>query len=531
MRSILILSVAAVSFLFSTNGTAHSGQEGLGTVHFPVSCTAEAQTRFNTAAAALYSFHWQRVEQALNHVLEADPGCAMVYWATAIARMDNPLGARPSKKNEKEGWAAIEKAKSLAPKTQRERDYIDAAEAFYRDHEKVPYETRAAAYEKAMEQLHGRYPEDQEGAVLYAFWLQVTADRNDKTYTKQLRSAEILEALFAAQPDHPGTAHFLIHAYDFPPIAARGLNAARRYAKIAPASPHALHMPSHIFSRAGYWQESIDTNTKARAASRLDRDVYHSLDYMAYAALQLGRDEEAKRYLNYALNNPKPNEQVRQVAYASAAMPARYALERGDWASAARIALHPARESFAWNNFPEAEAVNAFARGVGAARSGNAEAARSELGRFDALREAMIAQKKDYWITQLDIQTRAVSAWIARAEGRDQEAVQGLRAAADLEDRTEKHIMMPGPIIPVREMLGELLVDLGQASVALAQFEQSHKADPNRFRSMYGMARAAELAGNRDKAREYYAQLIRQCGDAAASRSEMRRAKQFVATR
>jgi tetratricopeptide (TPR) repeat protein len=359
----------------------------------------------------------------------------------------------------------------------------------------------------------------------------VTADRNDKSYAKQLRSAAILEKVFAAQPDHPGAAHFLIHAYDFPEIAARGLTAAKRYAEIAPASPHALHMPSHIFSRAGYWQESIKTNARARAASKLDRDVYHALDYMTYAALQLGRDEEAKQFLDFIAGGRKPNEQVRQVAYASAAIPARYALERGEWAAAEQLELHPGQEAFAWPNFPEAEAVNAFARGVGAARNGNPDAARKEIARLASLREVMITQKKDYWVKQLDIQVQAVSAWIARAEGRNNEALQGLRAAADFEDTTEKHIMMPGPVIPAREMLGELLIDLGQPSAALAAFEQSHKTDPNRFRNMYGMARAAELAADRNKARRYYAQLLEQCGDAAASRVEIRRAKQFVAGR
>ena len=531
MRSTLIAAIASAALWHAPAVTGHQPEDSLGAVNFPVSCTPEAQARFNRAAALLYSFHWGRVEKALNEVLEADPRCAMVFWAAAIAKMDNPLGSQPSKKNEREGWAAVEKAGQLSPQTQRERDYIETVAAFYRNHEQASYETRAAAYEKAMERLHARYPDDHEAAVLYAFWLQVTADRNDKTYVKQLRSAEILEKVFAAQPDHPGAAHFLIHAYDFPPIAARGLHAARRYAEIAPASPHALHMPSHIFSRAGSWEDSIKANARARAASKLDRDVYHALDYMTYAALQLGRDREAKEVLDFVSGISKPNEQVRQVAYASAAIPARYALERGDWAAAGRLALHPTPQDFAWSNFPEAEAVNAFARGIGSARNGNPEAARKELARFAALRDAMVAQKKDYWMTQLEIQVQAVSAWIARAEGRNDEAVQGLRAAADAEDRTEKHIMMPGPIVPVLEMLGELLIDLGQPAAALAQFEQSHKTDPNRFRSMYGMAQAAELAGDRNKARRYYAQLIEQCGGAAAGRVELKRAMQFVATR
>jgi hypothetical protein len=527
----VVAALAAVTVSFAPSASGQDEKDVLGTVNFPVSCTRDAQKLFNKSATLLYSFHWSRVDKALNEVLDADPTCAMVFWAKAVASFDNPLGARPTPKREKEGWAAVQRARQMAPKTQRERDYIEAVEAYFKDHDAVPYEVRAEAYENAMERLHARYPEDSEAAVMYAFWLQVTADRNDQTFAKQLRSAAILEKVFAAQPDHPGAAHFLIHAYDFPAIASRGLRAAKRYASIAPASPHALHMPSHIFSRVGYWQDSIDANARARAVSKRDRDVFHALDYMMYATLQLGRDGEAKKLLDFVRGVHKPNEQVRQVAYASAAMPARFALERGDWAAAALLELQPAREEFAWQNFPEAEAVNAFARGIGAARSGNPEAARKELVRFAALREAMVAQKKDYWVEQADIQVEAVSAWIARAEGRNDDALQGLRATADREDKTEKHIMMPGPITPVREMLGELLIDLGKPSVALMAFEQSQKTDPKRFRNLYGAARAAELAGENQKARRYYAQLLEQCGDAMVDRPELRQAKRFIAMR
>jgi tetratricopeptide (TPR) repeat protein len=529
MRSIGALALAALAISFAPPVAGH-GDDVLGTVSFPVSCTPEAQARFNKAAALLYNFHWSRVEVALNEVLDADPDCVMVYWAKAVASFDNPLGSRPTPKLEKQGWAAVEKAKQMTAKTQRERDYIAAVEAFFKDHDKVRYEARAAAYEQAMERLHARYPQDSEAAVLYAFWLQVTADRNDQTYSNQLRSAAILEKVFAAQPHHPGAAHFLIHAYDFPAIAHRGVDAAKRYAAIAPEAPHALHMPSHIFSRTGYWRDSIDTNARARAVAKLERDRYHALDYMIYAELQLGRDAEAQKLLDFVRSAPKPTDQVRQVAYASAAIPARFALERGNWAAAAQLELHPARGDLPWASFPEAEAVNAFARGIGAARSGKPDAARKEIERLAKLREAMVAQKKDYWADQLDVQSAALSAWIARAEGRNDDALKGLRAAADHEDATEKHIMMPGWVLPVREMLGELLLELGQADPALAAFEQSQKTDPNRFRNLYGAARAAELAGNGDKARQYYARLVEQCGG-AIDRPELRQAKMYLARR
>jgi tetratricopeptide (TPR) repeat protein len=425
----------------------------------------------------------------------------------------------------------VEQARQLGAKTDRERAYIESVAVVFKDHGTVPFSTRAAAYEKALEQIYTRYPEDSEAAVLYAFWLQVTADRNDQTFAHQLKSAQILDRVFVAQPDHPGAAHFLIHAYDFPAIAAQGLSAARRYAAIAPDSPHALHMPSHIFSRVGAWQDSIDTNIRSRAASRQDRDAYHALDYLAYANLQLARDPVAQQCVELVATAPKPNEETRQIAYAGAAIPARFALERGEWAAASRLELHPARDRFNWAPFPEGEAVNAYARGLGAARSGDAKAARSEVTRLGILRAAMVTQKKDYWVEQADIQVDAINAWVARAEGRKDEAVRLMRAAADREDKTEKHIMMPGRVIPVREMLGELLLDLKQHSLALVAFEESQRADPHRFRNVYGAGRAAELSGDRAKAKTYYTQLLQQIGPDASGRTEIQHARMLLAKR
>jgi hypothetical protein len=505
----------------------HGGGE-LGEVHFPVSCTPAAQQRFNVAASLLYSFYWEKIDAAVQDVLAADPACAMAYWLEAVASLENALGSPPTPSQQQQGAAAAAKASALRAKSERERDYIAAVAVLYKDYETVPFQTRVLAYEKALEQVHLRYPQDSEAAVLYAYWLQVAADRNDQTYARQLRSAEILEKVFTAQPDHPGAAHFLIHAYDFPPIAARGLDAARRYASIAPDSPHALHMPSHIFSRLGYWRESIATNVRSRAAATQDRDAWHALDYMTYAALQLGLDGEARQWVEFVMSTPKLNEETRQIAYAGAAIPARYALERGDWRSAARLALHPAPAVFNWAPFPEGVAVNAYARGLGAARAGDARAAKAEVLRLGELRNAMTTQKKDYWVEQAGIQIDAIEAWIARAEGRDEDAVRLMRAAADREDKTEEHIMMPGRVIPVREMLGELLLELDQPSLALTAFEQSQLTDPNRFRNVYGAARAAELAGDRAKARTHYARLLQQVDANSAARNEIAQARAFL---
>ncbi|QNP41997.1 hypothetical protein [Lysobacter solisilvae (ex Woo and Kim 2020)] len=507
----------------------HHGAAALGDVNFPVSCTPAAQEKFNTTVALLYSFYWEEIDRAIADVLAADPTCAMAYWAKAVASIDNALGSPPTPKQEQQGWDAVQQAKRLGGRTPRERDYIDAVALVFKDHASMPFAQRAKAYENALAQLHARYPDDTEATILYAFWLQVTADRNDQTYAQQLRSAKLLEPLFPRQPNHPGIAHFLIHAYDFPAIAAQGVAAAERYAAIAPDSPHALHMPSHIFSRVGRWQDSIATNTRSRAASHSDRDVYHATDYLVYASLQLARDAEARRWVEF-VDTTKPNEETRQIAYAGAAIPARYALERGDWKTAATLALHPTPAQFNWSPFPEGEAVNAYARGLGAARSGDAAAAKVELARLAALRAAMVAQKKAYWIEQADIQAGAISAWIARAEGRNDEALQLMRETADREDRTEEHIMMPGRVLPVREMLGDLLLQLEQPAQARAVFAQSLVNDPNRLHSLYGVAQAAERAGDRRAAKAAYARLLAQA-DAASERGELAHARRFVGHR
>jgi hypothetical protein len=533
-RARLAVASLAIGLLCAHGATAqehdHSHDAAhLGEVNFPVSCTPPAQAKFNTAAAFYYSFYWERIDDAVAEVLAADPTCAMAHWLGAMASLDNLLGSPPTPQQESKGRASLEQAQKLGAKTQRERDYIAAAEVVFKGYETAPFPQRAKAYLQASEQLYLRYPEDSEAAVLYAYWLQVTADRNDQTYAQQLKSAKILEKIFDKQPNHPGVTHFIVHAYDFPPIAEQGLNAAKRYASIAPDSPHALHMPSHIFSRIGFWQESIDSNTRSHAAATADRDVYHAMDYLVYAALQLARDSEANKWVKLVDTAQKPNEETRQIAYAGAAIPARYALERGDWKTASKLTLHPTREQFNWAPFPEGEAVNAYARGLGAARAGDAAAAKAEVARIKQLRAAMITQKKDYWIKQSDIQENAITAWIARAEGRNDDALKLMRESADIEDKTEEHIMMPGRVIPVREMLGELLLELREPSMALAAFERALINDPNRLRSVYGAARAAELAGDRDKAHTFYERLLTQVGPNATGRAEIKRATEFVA--
>jgi hypothetical protein len=515
--------------------------ERLGTVRFVTSCAPAVQPQFDRAVALLHSFHLDAAVSAFTEVATADPACGMAHWGVAMAWLGNPLAAPPSARGLKEGWAAVEKAKAAGAKTPRELEYIAAIETLYKDADKVDHRTRALAYEKQMEQLSARYPTDREAAVFYALALNITLDPNDKTYANQLKAAGILEKVFAEQPNHPGVAHYLIHSYDFPPIAAKGLPAAKRYASIAPAAPHALHMPSHIFTRVGSWQESIETNrasakaaaeTLAAGGSQTGLRSYeglHAYDYMMYGYLQLARDREARALVEEVTSTRKLNVDHFAGAFALAAIPARYALERGQWADAAT--LTPTPSDLAWNRFPQAESIVWFARGLGAARSGNPVRAREDLARIEALRDALTAAKSLYWAHQSEVQRLAVAAWIARADGRNEEALSLMRASAEAEDATEKHPVTPGSIKPARELLGELLIDLGQPAAGLKEFEASHRVEPNRFQGLYGAARAAELAGDGEKARTYYGRLVSLGKAADGDRPEIKKAKSFSATK
>src|SRR5215831_9106741 len=528
--------VVTLSLLFAVSAGAQQVPEKLGTVNFSTSCNAAAQQEFTRAVALLHSFWFSQAIKGFEAALQADPSCGIAYWGGAVARLGNPLAGPPPVKDLELGAAAVAKGKTVGAGTQRELDYIAAIETFYKDHDKIDHRTRALYYEKAMESLAARYPEDREAAIFYALALNITLNPNDKTYAKQLKAAAILEAAFKEQPNHPGVAHYLIHSYDFPPIADKGLDAARRYAKIAPAAPHAQHMPAHIFTRLGYWQESIDANRASVEAAKeelrqakLEAGSYnalHAMDYIEYATLQLAKDKEARAVYDETRRIDKVDVEHFAAAFAFAAIPARYALERRQWVEAADLTLHP--QSLSWQKFPQAESIVVFARGLGAARSGNAAAAAREVARLETLRDGMKAAKNNYWADQAEIQRTAVAGWIARAEKRDDEAVVLLRRAADLEAGTEKHPVTPGAIQPAREMLGELLLDLGRPAEALAEFEASQRTDPNRFHGLAGAARAADLAGKRDKARAYYEQLLVLTRNADTDRPEIQLAKAYL---
>jgi tetratricopeptide (TPR) repeat protein len=528
VRTFVLLTV--LTFVFPPIGMAQEkAAEQLGKVTFPTSCDPKVQEQFDRAVALLHSFWLDEAAKAFAAIAQADPGCAMAHWGTAMTLFGNPFTWPLSGKALPDGWAAVEKAKAAQAKTQRERDYIGAVEAFYKDSDKVDHRTRALAYVKAMEELAQRYPEDTEASVFYALALDVTALPTDKTYGNQLKAARILEKVFAEQPDHPGVAHYLIHSYDFPPIAAQGLNAARRYASIAPSAPHALHMPSHIFTRQGLWEESIESNRRSAATSKNHFDSLHAMDYLEYAYLQGARDRDAKRVLDEIAAIKKVDREHFVTAYALAAIPARYALERGRWVDAARLLPYPNEKDFPWGNFPQGMAILVYARALGAARSGDAPAVREEIERLRRLREAMIKAKIVYWAQQADIQIKVASAWAAFAEGNKPEALKLMREGADMEDASEKHPVTPGHVLPARELLGEMLLELKQPALALKEFEASHKVEPNRFRGLYGAARAAAQSGDMAKAKTYYEKLVELCRQADAERPELKEAKEFLA--
>ena len=511
--------------------------EKLGAVQFAISCNAEAQQRFSRAVAILHSFWYEEAVKAFTGVAEADPSCAMAWWGIAMSHWYQ-LWYPPAAPALKAGAAAVAKAEGLDPKTERERDYIGAIAAFYRGSDTIDHRTRALAYRAAMANLHQRYPDDREAAIFYALALDGTALPTDKSLVDQKKAAAILEPIFKEQPDHPGVAHYLIHSYDAPPLAEAGLPAARRYAEIAPSVPHALHMPSHIFTRLGYWQESIDTNRRSAEAGQAyaktafgDGVVWdqslHAMDYLAYAYLQQAQDEKARGLVDEIAGFVRATPETAGAAYALAAIPARYAVERRRWAEAAKLELPAAMK--AWDKFPWTGAMITFSRALGDARTGDLADARREIDKLAATRDTLLEAKNKYWSDQVEAQRLAAAAMLAQAEGRHDDAVRELRTAADLEGAMEKSAVTPGAIAPLRELLGDLLLELGQPGAALAEYQGSLATAPNHFRTVYGAAKAADGIGDKAKAKAYFQQLAQLSGNADAARPEIAEARAYLA--
>jgi hypothetical protein len=531
MRITPIAAAAALTLVLAGPSLGHEAEEGtgqLGKVNFANSCEAKVQKELQRAVAMLHSFWFSAGEKAFRHVLDDDPACGVATFGVAAILMNNPLaGQGASPKAAEAAAAAIEQGRRVGAKTQRERDYVEAVASYYADFANKPERARQAARAQAFEALAAKYPVDDEAQIFAALYVAGTQSQADQTYAAYMKAAAVLEKQFVKYPDHPGVAHYLIHSYDAPPIAARGLDAARRYSKIAPDAPHALHMPSHIFTRVGAWQDSVAINRRSADVAKQDSadlvSAYHAADYMVYAELQLGRDQAARRVMDEFKS--ADGAKLAQFAgpYAAVAMPARLALERGDWAAAAQLA--PQGTAFA-----HCEAITSFSRALGAARLGNVAAAEQEAQRLDAQHKALTEAKNNYWATEVEVQRIATAAWIAKAKGQHDEALRLMRAAADMEDRSEKHIVTPGRVLPARELLGEMLMELKQPAAALKEFEASQLREPNRLRGYAGAAAAADAVGQRDKARQHYAKLVELTRDADSTLPEIVRAKTYLAS-
>ena len=482
----------------------HPVPEKLGEAFFPVSCAPAVQEPFNRGVAVLHSFAYSAAEKIFLDITRADPKCAMAHWGAAISYYHQLWEPPITPQDLQRGQLEIAKAAALGGRSPREQGFIDAAALFYKDAPRVPHSTRALAYQKAMAAVAARNPNDREAQIFYALALLSTAPSTDRNHMNQKRAAGILEPLFKEYPEHPGVAHYLIHAYDNPELAKRGLPAARAYAQIAPSAPHALHMPSHIFTQLGLWQDSILSNIAARAAAHHQKDIgeeLHSMDFLMYAYLQAGRNSEASQLLEELRTMPGLPVSQFKVGYAATAMPVRYAVERREWAEAAANSPKP-------GSAPEVLATTYWCRALGLARSGKPNAAATEVEKLDqSLRQ--VREKNDaYWAALVEIQLEEAKAWIAYASGRKNISVSLLRTSAEKEESLEKRPVTPGPIIPAREQLADLLLELNRPVEALREFEVSLANAPRRRGGLSGATRAAELAGDSTKADHFKKQLL-----------------------
>ena len=519
----LTLALPFAASLAAPPTAAQGSEPQLGAVDFKTSCNEVAQRRFNRAMRYQHSFWYRQAIEVFEEAAKADETCAMAQWGIALSLLNNPHSAIPQS-NLAPGLAAIEKAKAIGAKSERERDYIEALSKMYIGHDKTTHQVRVQAYRDAMAALASRYPQDDEAQIAYAIALNVSASPADKTYAQQLKGAGILEPMWKRLPQHPGVAHYLIHLYDYPPIAEKGLKAAVQYSKIAPAAPHAQHMPSHIFTRVGYWKESIASNMASVKAAKADKeanDQLHGTDYLVYAHLQLAQDKQALAFIEEMAKVEFKGDSA-GGHFARAASPARFAVERGDWKAAAALEPMPTK-------FAHVTAITHFARALGAARSGDVLSGWVDAKRLMELRDRLTAAKDTYWAEQVEIQFQVASAWLLHAEGKHDAALALLRSAADAEDKTEKSPVTPGPLAPARELLGAMLLARDKPAEALAAFEATLAKEPNRYRAYAGAVEAAQRSGNNAKAKTYAAKLLAMVGGGASDRPELARARQLAA--
>jgi tetratricopeptide (TPR) repeat protein len=531
--ALLASAVTAAVFAHGDDPKDKAKGEKLGRVLFKTSCTPEAQKQFERALAMLHSFYFPETIKAFTAVPEADPSCAIAYWGIAVSIRPNPLVGPWDAATLKRGLDAVEKGEAIGAKTERERDWLAAIKEFYKDFDKIDQDTRTRNYEKAMDALAKKYPNDVEAKIFHALALNETFDH--KSMEPLLKAIRILEPLDRKYPDHPGITHYLIHSYDFAPIAKKGVPAADKYAKIAPSAPHARHMPSHIYTVLGRWEDSIRSNESAVEASRdyaaknFPGTTYaqelHARDFMAYAYLQLGQDGKAKALMEEvgAIKNVTSPSLGTYTAFA--AVPARYVLERQDWRGAAALQVPKIVKA------PQAMAITHFARAMGAARIGEVAAAQVDIDKLKELRASLEKANQSYWAGQVEIQILGAQAWVAQGQGNREEALKFMRAAADLEDGSEKHVSMENRLYPMRELLADMLMELGAPSVALTEYEASMKNAANRLRGFYGAAKAAEASGDKQKAAGYFNKLAQLTRTGDGDRAEIRELKQRVASR
>jgi tetratricopeptide (TPR) repeat protein len=505
-----------------------------GSVEFQMTCSEEVKEDFNLAIKLLHSFEYDEAEKVFANVIDKEPECAMAYWGVAMSNF-HPLWTPPTEVELKKGAKAIQIALSLQ-KSKREAAYIAAIASFYMDWEVADHRTRCLKFEKGMETVYTNYPDDKEAAIFYALALNAAADPNDKSFIKQKKAGSILGALHPNEPNHPGIVHYLIHTYDYPELAQQGLPAARKYASIAPSSAHALHMPSHIFTRLGLWDECITSNVASVSSAQCYAEAagikghwdeeLHGLDYLVYAYLQKGENDSAKRQWDYLKTITEIYPVNFKVAYAYAAIPSRFVLENRMWQDAANLKVFP--ENFPWNNFPWQEAIVHFTRSIGSVHTNNLTAARDELKVLKRIYNTLVYQKDSYKANQVAIQMKTAEAWIRMKEGKNSEAFALMQLAADMEDKTEKHPVTPGEVIPAREFLGDMLLQLNQPAKALEAYEANLKKHPNRFNALYGAGLAAEKAGNVQKARLYFQHLVNVAGNAQSNRAEVIKSRQYL---
>jgi tetratricopeptide (TPR) repeat protein len=546
-----LATTLALRYVQATTAPEPGDLRGVGKVEFPISCAPDLQSDFSRGVALLHSFFYEEARRVFTSVAERDPKCAMAQWGIAMTWW-HPIWTPPNPDEMRAGKAAIQKAMAMSAGTDREREFITALNVYYNTpdsstaaavgqscHGPVGPRDRVIAYEKAMRQLRDKYPDDFEVQTFYAFAVLAVgyANPTDTSLSKQLEAAAIFEKLWKQNANHPGVVHYLIHCYDYPALAQRGLSAAQSYDSIAPWVPHALHMPSHIFTRLGMWDESIAANQASAEASRAyaamrhrdasEAEELHALDYMAYSYLQEARDTEAKEIVDIAAKVRKTNPELEfSAAYALAAIPTRYAFERNDWKAAAALTIPNVPH---WSSFPFMEALIEYGHALGRAHTGDIEGARKAIARMQELRDATKDPKFDYFKSHLDLQMKAASAWIAATEGKKSDAIEMLRQAADAEDILGKHPVSPGAFVPIREQLGSLLLEAGHSKEAQREFEAALKIYPGRFRGLYGAAQAAEQSGDKENAGRYYSKLAAQTAKSGGSRDELNHVREFRA--